>query len=327
MSQPLTIVMYHYVRDLAESRYPEIKALTLNEFQGQLGYLMKHYELIEIDDFIGALEKDGRRLPNNAAILTFDDGFIDHYINVSPLLKERGIQGYFFPSSAAIRNQKVLEVHKIQFLLASVPNKTDIVVELFKIMDEFRDDLGLASNRSIYSNYAIASRFDSAEVIFIKRALQVGLPEECRTEAIRRLFFRYVTEDEKSFAADLYMDVEQLKTMSEAGMYIGSHASDHTWLDSQSTAAQDQELELSLTLLEEIRGPSTHWGFNYPYGAYNNSLLDLLNAKGCTFGLTTEVDIADLDAGQPLLLPRLDTNDLPKTSNAPMNEWTTKVKY
>ncbi len=32
MSQPITVVMYHYVRRIEESRYPEIKGLELDLF-------------------------------------------------------------------------------------------------------------------------------------------------------------------------------------------------------------------------------------------------------------------------------------------------------
>jgi hypothetical protein len=42
MSSSLTIVMYHFVRDLARSRYPAIKALTVDAFRGQLDYLARH---------------------------------------------------------------------------------------------------------------------------------------------------------------------------------------------------------------------------------------------------------------------------------------------
>ena len=197
MTQPLTIVMYHYVRDLATSRYPEIKGLTLEQFQGQLGYLMKHYSMVSVDDFLAALEPDGPRLPRNAAILTFDDGYIDHYTNVYPMLKERGIQGLFFPLGKVIKEHRVLDVNKIHFVLASVPDKTSIVMDIFDVMDEFRGETGMAPNRSYYETYAVASRFDTAEVVFIKQVLQRGLPKECRSEAVQRLFSRYVTEDEE----------------------------------------------------------------------------------------------------------------------------------
>ena len=35
----LTIVMYHYVRDLNNSRYPDIKGLDINLFKEQINYM------------------------------------------------------------------------------------------------------------------------------------------------------------------------------------------------------------------------------------------------------------------------------------------------
>ena len=108
-------------------------------------------------------------------------------------------------------------------------------------------------------------------------------------------------------------------------MYIGSHSFDHLWMDTQPANVQSSELDASLRFLVGIHGASKDWGFNYPYGAYNDSLLGLLKAKGCKFGVTTVQGIADLDSEDPLLLPRLDTNDLPKISGAAPNDWTRKV--
>ena len=62
----------------------------------------------------------------------------------------------------------------------------------------------------------------------------------------------------------------------------------------------------------------------YPYGGYDESLLSILKERNCTVGLTIEVGIADLAKNDPLTLPRLDTNDLPKDSEAGANKWTRK---
>ena len=39
--------------------------------------------------------KGGDALPENSVLLTFDDGYIDHYTNVFPLLAEMGIPAFF----------------------------------------------------------------------------------------------------------------------------------------------------------------------------------------------------------------------------------------
>ena len=108
-------------------------------------------------------------------------------------------------------------------------------------------------------------------------------------------------------------------------MYIGSHGFDHYWLNSIKENEQEKEIDLSLQFLESIGSNTERWIMCYPYGAYNNSLLNILEERGCVVGLTTNVGIADLEKDNALALPRLDTNDLPKNSNDLPNEWTIKA--
>jgi len=49
----------------------------------------------------------------------------------------------------------------------------------------------------------------------------------------------------------------------------------------------------------------------YPYGGFNDSLLQILRDRRCPVGFTAEARIADLDVDDRLTLPRLDANDLP----------------
>ena len=108
MDQQLTVIMYHYVRERSYTRYPEIKSLLTSEFKEQLAYLTKHYTFVSMDDCINALQNN-YVLPSDACLLTFDDGYIDHFITVFPILEENNIQGCFFPPAKAILDREVLE--------------------------------------------------------------------------------------------------------------------------------------------------------------------------------------------------------------------------
>ena len=79
--------MYHYVRDLKHSRYPRIKGLDAALFREQVAYLKKHYTCVSVDDVVDAA-RAGAPLPENAALLTFDDGYSDHFDFVFPILKK-----------------------------------------------------------------------------------------------------------------------------------------------------------------------------------------------------------------------------------------------
>lgn len=154
MARPVTIVIYHYVRELEHSRFRDIKGLTVQQFRGQLEYMQRHYTLITVDQLIASLENRDRELPSNAAMLTFDDGYIDHFTNVFPLLHEKGIQGCFFPVGKAVAEHCMLNVNKIHLVLASVEDKTRLVREIFSHMDELRPGYGLESNEYYYETHA-----------------------------------------------------------------------------------------------------------------------------------------------------------------------------
>ena len=73
----INIVMYHYVRNIKESRYPNIKGLEYELFKEQIEWMSKNYQFVTIEDIIGCYET-GESLPSNAMLLTFDDGYIDN---------------------------------------------------------------------------------------------------------------------------------------------------------------------------------------------------------------------------------------------------------
>jgi peptidoglycan/xylan/chitin deacetylase (PgdA/CDA1 family) len=325
MSRFVTIVMYHFVRDLERSRFREIKALDLSEFREQLGYIRRHYSVIAMEDLMAGVGGGEGALPPRPILLTFDDGYIDHYTNVFPLLDAYGVQGSFFPPARSVLEHKVLDVNKIHFILASTCDKSKIIGAIFSMMDEMQGHFRLEPKEQFYERIAQPNRFDPADVIFIKRALQRELPEKVRNEVLNRLFAQFVTQDEAAFAAELYMSTDQLACMHRHGMYIGSHGFDHLWMDTLEPPAQEREVGKSLEFIKSIGCDTKNWAMCYPYGGWNKSLVQILREKGCKVGLTTNVAIADLESENPLLLSRLDTNDLPKRAGAEPNDWTRRV--
>lgn len=305
-----SIVMYHYVRDLARTRYPAIKGRDLASFRRQLDYLAEHHTVVTAEQVIAAV-KDGAALPDNAAWLTFDDGYSDHYLTVFPLLHERGWQGSFFPRACSVRDGELLDVNRVHFILAASPDHQPIVAAIRNFIDARQGCDGVRPFSEYWAELAQPSRMDPAEIIFIKRVLQHALPEALRRELAEELFTRVVSVDPAAFAAELYMTPAQVRTMIRCGMYVGSHGARHAWLDRLDPAGQAREIDDSIAFLRSLGAPIDDWVMCYPYGAYNDSLLSLLRDRGCAVGLTTEVAVARPGTHDRLTLPRLDTNDLP----------------
>ena len=164
-----------------------------------------------------------------------------------------------------------------------------------------------------------------ADVCFIKDMLQRGLPELLRGLIADELFARFVSHDEQAFAREVYMSVDQIACLQRHGQYVGSHGYNHYWLDSLPPDLQRLEIDRSLDFLAQVGSPVDRWMMCYPYGAHDASVRGLLAERRCVVGLTTDQGIARLDRDTPLVLPRLDTNDLPKSADAPANEWTQRA--
>jgi len=307
-----TIVMYHYVQEPSKSRYPNINALTVEEFQFQLDYLDFKYSFITMEDLQSALRNDGD-LAENAVLLTFDDGFAEHYETVFPILKQRGIQGTFFPPVDPIENGTVLDVHKIHTILAKRDSDEQLLDTVLDLLKQYQSQFELESPDQYYDELGEEGRWDPEEIVFVKRLLQHALPEEARRALVDDLFNRYLAVDEETLSQEWYMTKDQLRVMVDDGMYVGSHTENHYWLDTLSRQEVANEIETSLAFLDDIHGSTEEWMMCYPYGGYNEMTIDVLKKYDCDLAFTTESRVANTVNDNPLKLPRLDTNDLPQS--------------
>jgi len=311
--QTVSIITYHFVRKFYNTKYPEIKGLPVKDFNEQLNYLSKHYVFVTAEDCINAIYNNGD-LPSNPVLLTFDDGYIDHFTEVFPILKKLGIKGVFFPPSKAVQENKVLSVNKIHFILASVKNSKVLLNDIYESLDSNRHLYNLNSNKYYFELLTCnLYGFDNKEITFIKRILQKELDKKLRESIIDKLFKKYVTYDEESFANELYMNISQIEHMIGHGMHIGGHGHEHCWLNTISPKEQEADIDASLVFLKKIGIDSNNWIMCYPYGGYNKSLIEILKKKNCKLAFTVNKGIAKMNKKNALTLERFDTNDLPLT--------------
>lgn len=283
---PLTIVMYHYVRDSGG-----VPARTTAEFERELDHVAERYTTVCLR------ELGGGDWPDNACVLTFDDGLVEHLSTVAPALERRGLTGVFCPPGRAVAERKPLDVQKTQFLLAA---STDHEALGERILEHVED-----AGRFRAENTP-PHRFDSPATVFVKRALQDGLPEPTRTEVLDEIFADVVGVDERSFADDLYLTVDDCRELVARGHEVVGHGWEHKRLGLLEEAEQRRELEHTHEFVEDVGGS---WALCYPYGSRDATTLRLLSELGCRIGLTTDARRATRE--DPLLeLPRIDTNDL-----------------
>jgi len=297
--------MYHYVRNMHETEYPEIKGRRIDEFKKQLAYVTQNYKVISMEEYMSYLNGEGT-IPNNAAVLSFDDGLKDHYTNVFPLLQDHKVPGCFFPITCAVNDFKVPAVQKVHFLLAKAGTQEIADAYNTALKEKFpeRYDQYYVSDRNIPEN---KKRWGDRLTRNLKYLIGI-LDNQTKNTILDEIFGRFF-DDEKSFCQKLYMNWEEMKEMRDAGMNFGGHTHTHPMLAALSSDKQQSEITHSKNILENnLKMPINM--FSYPYGSFNNETINLLKKAGYRAALTTQKG-SNEGKIDPYHIKRHDTNDIP----------------
>lgn len=300
------IVMYHYVRNIKKSNNPNLNGLEFSDFKKQILFFKKNFNLLSNDQFIEIINL--KKLPKKKSILlTFDDGYLDHYQYVYPFLKKHNLSANFYPPIMCIKNKKVLDVNKVHFILEKEENKEKILSLIFLQIKKY---LNKSPEQIKINKINLLSRYDDKKTILIKRLLQNHIPLPVREKIVNKLFSDIVNISEKEFSEKLYMNKKHIQELYKNNFTIGSHGYNHYWWGKLNKDEQEIEIKKSINYLKKIKVFDKNFSVCFPYGSYNLQTLNLLNKYKIKFALTTKVGkINNKNLTNVFELPRFDTND------------------
>jgi peptidoglycan/xylan/chitin deacetylase (PgdA/CDA1 family) len=272
----LTAMMYHYVRetgDVAEAG-SGIAGLPTAQFEAQLDYLSANYDMIAWPD-LRAYLLEGKLLPPQACMLTFDDGLCDHYLNAFPAMYKRGLSGLFF-AMAGRAGAGLTFPHRIHFLQAVLG------------LDGLREAIWKQLNESQRERYKKAEAqyilWYRNPVDVLKTTIQRDLMAD--VDPILSELFAEHLGNEVETAEKYYLTPAQIKEMTAGGMHFGGHSLSHPWFDYINVTQLNDEIEASAGWLKDVEdGP---WAFAYPFGGLTNDAPPLFAAHGFTAAFTTK---------------------------------------
>jgi peptidoglycan/xylan/chitin deacetylase (PgdA/CDA1 family) len=262
--------------------------MTVDEFREQIKYISKNYKIISTRDIPNQLE-----LEDKCAVLTFDDGLLDHY-HVAEILSDMNITGTFLIPTQSVRDRIVIKSHKIQFILASIDEK-ELVQRILSTTPCY------ISNTYLWNKYSTSkwkNNWWSPEMVFTTNILRQYDTDNSITN---KLFAKIVTEDEEDFCNDLYLNESQIHNIVEAGHDIGSHGYSSEGL----TTVGNQEYDISESLKYVRKFCDKDLICSYPNGVYNKDTIELMGKHGCKYAYTTIKNIIDKDTSM-LEIPRYD---------------------
>lgn len=297
-------IMYHYVRP-KDWDFPYLRYLLHGNFKKQLDYFAREFGFVSKADFFASL-KDCVLRPG--VILTFDDGFKDHYTYVLPELRKRGLWGIFYIPTNPYTNRDFLDVHKIHLLIGKWGAE-----KIFTAMRSLvREEMMTHSHVEDFKTLTYKPFNDDEYVNTIKRILNYFLGEEYRAGVTNALIKEFLPEAEKLFD-DFYLSKQEIVALRDAGMVIGSHSHSHVVMSKLTPEKQKKDIATSFQILEGLAGKLEIRTFCQPYGGFLSFTDDterILEELGCAFSFNVEPrDIKEKDMRtRRQALPRYDCN-------------------
>ncbi|WPE15953.1 polysaccharide deacetylase family protein [Candidatus Thioglobus autotrophicus] len=287
--------------------------MDLDDFLKQLDYFESTFNLLNKKQFEGIIlnrhnhNAESEPLQNNI-VLTFDDGFQDHYRYVFPELVRRNTFGIFYIATYPYLTGKMLDVHRIHLLIGKYGGGV-IYKSIKNIVDKdmFSNDDMERFNSITYNKQNNDNYTDQ-----VKKTLNYYIKYEYRGYVIDKLMGNFFP-NEKDMVKKFYLSKDNIIEMHKSGMIIGSHTVNHKVMSRLTLDEQRYEIEESFLFLEELLGPKSVKTFCYPYGGFHSFTKEtevILDKNKCLFSFNVEsrdINHSDL-ADKCQKLPRYNCN-------------------
>lgn len=279
----VVILMYHRIADVSEYNTP--LAVAPENFERHMEYLRNKCHPIHLLELVDAIKNN--RLPKRGVVVTFDDGYVDNYLQAYPVLERYSVPATVFVGSAAIDSPKGFWWDELDNIILSSADRPDVLN--FSIEGEkYEWDLGPNSKcievRKQVNSLIRPLRSAERENVLAQLRTWAGLfpvdDPECRA---------MTSEELRQFQGNQLID-------------IGAHTKTHPLLSSLSSQEQHEEIFAGRKNLENVIGQSVE-SFAYPYGDFNDVSIEIVKEAGFEAACTTLPNVAT---------PRDDLAQLPR---------------
>jgi len=231
-------VIFPFYHTISDSELLHVKHLyplrNTEQFKEDLDYLLKYFQPVKMSEFLqDKMPLDPKRPP---MVLSFDDGLIQCYEDLMPILISKGVPATFFVNNAFIDNRAMFFRFKVSLL----------VEEIDKIPEE---------------QIRRAAQILHCEVRDIrKRLMTVSYVEREITDQVADLWeFSFSDYMSKS---PIYLSSMHIRKMIEEGFEFGSHGIDHPMFSLLKKSTSIEHIQASV---EDLR---KRYELDYKYFAF-----------------------------------------------------------
>jgi peptidoglycan/xylan/chitin deacetylase (PgdA/CDA1 family) len=234
--EQVVILTYHGVLESGSESYVNRNCVSAAMFDLQMQWLKKNYRVLAISEILNALAGK-KELPPYAAGITFDDGFRNNYTVAFPILLKYNLPAAIFVTTDFIgQANRKLWTERVDAMIQSTTTRR-LSVQMngdfttFDVSNKDAKELASDHIRKYLKSLNPAAR----ERKIIALEMQVENPRDC------------IDEVEERYA---FLSWDEVKTMSEGGIEIGSHTASHAILATLAPEEAEREMQKSKNEIE-----------------------------------------------------------------------------
>ena len=275
------VIMYHSVVDEANAPYIDQSfSVTEEQFEAQLRYLKRNANVISLSEMVDCVQ-GGKRLPENAVVLTFDDGYMNNLTHAAPLLEAYDLPAMIYLCTGYVDRQQ--------------SQWDDVLYTMFRFRGAQRlqwqgTDFDLANKEMLSRAFgAVGGALITSTVSERDQIL-----DDIRHQLQPDCEFPQLTMgwDDVRYLASHYPKIE-----------LGLHTADHLDMTRLTSAELEAEVMKSReTFFRELGYEAEH--YSYPYGRHTEAVAEQLRAMGFRSAVITQPTELVTEKTHPFMIPR-----------------------
>jgi peptidoglycan/xylan/chitin deacetylase (PgdA/CDA1 family) len=246
-AKSLTVINYHRIDDPQRKDFDSFKpnvSATPQDFNRQMDYLSKWFNVVSMREIVQWL--DGQQeLPRYAALITFDDGYLDNYTFAYPILRAHNFPALIFLTTGHIGTD--------------IPFYWDLAAYCFHHTK--RDQFTFPDGKT--ERWSNREQLEHVSIKWIE--LMKTFPQEEKLVYVQHLPESLGVSVPGGFFKKLMMNWDQVREMQKGGIEFGAHTLHHPILTRISLDEVRAEVDGSKSRIEKELG-ETVLSFAYPNG-------------------------------------------------------------
>lgn len=273
--------MFHSISEEGAREWgPWEYSLTPTQFDKHISWLSENQSIVSIEQVVAYLCGE-TTLPEDAVVLTFDDGYEDFVSNALPIL-----QRYEAPSTVYVSTHLMCKRGApYEFRLG----RTLIESDVFRVQfDNHQRTYNLTTDNDVREAYSEL------------RELIKDIPFKQRESFL-------ASHDIHECPDFFIISPEMVQRLSEEQLVtVGSHGHYHRRLGSLSKTEINEDIRTSLSELTDLLGRTPNH-FSFPYGSHSRTACQVVKAVDLTSAATTDHRrVRPRDWNRCYSLPRID---------------------